>query len=80
MQMSEARNYIGRLCSIRWKTRNGLEQVVVSKVYDVTFVPLYGAYLVTDTDDIRLDRISEVALIEEGSAEPQLMELERLAA
>ena len=36
------------------------QHMAVSKVYDVTFVPLYGGYIVTDSEDIRLDRICGV--------------------
>lgn len=37
----------------------------MSQVYDATYVPLYGGFLVTETDDIRLDRIRAIRLIEE---------------
>ncbi len=66
MLLTEAKSYIGKTCSIVWHDRAGKEQYTVSKIYDATFVPLYGGYLVTDADDIRLDRIHNVALIEDG--------------
>jgi hypothetical protein len=65
VQLSEAKEFVGKVCSIRWQDRSGKEQLVVSKIYDATYVPLYGGYLITDTDDIRLDRICEVLLANE---------------
>jgi len=61
--LTEAKAYIGQVCTIRYRDRSGSELVAVSKVYDATFVPLYGGYLVTDADDIRLDRICGVSLV-----------------
>lgn len=67
MLLAEAKSYIGKTCAIAWRDRTGKEFNTVSKIYDATFVPLYGGYLVTDVDDIRLDRISEIALMEEAA-------------
>ncbi|HZO91557.1 MAG TPA: hypothetical protein VFB38_24760 [Chthonomonadaceae bacterium] len=78
MLLSEAKTYIGQVCSIRWRDRSGKEQLVVSKIYDATYVPLYGGYLITDADDIRLDHICEVALAGETVSQPA--EAERVAA
>ena len=63
MLLTEAKAYIGQVCTIRYRDRSGSDLVAVSKVYDATFVPLYGGYLVTDADDIRLDRICGVSLV-----------------
>lgn len=65
MQLLEAKNFIGRLCSITWRERSGEERQTISKVHDATYVPLYGGYLITDIDDIRLDRIIQVLMIED---------------
>jgi hypothetical protein len=64
MLLSEAKEYIGKVCSISWRDRTGAEIVTVSKIYDATYVPLYGGYIVTDADDIRLDRITNLAVAE----------------
>ena len=82
MLLSEAKEYIGKVCSIRWQDRTGKELMAVSKVYDVTFVPLYGGYMVTDSEDIRLDRICGVSLMEETSNRPvvQTPQAEKIAA
>lgn len=76
VSLTEAKSYIGKVCAIDWLDRSGQEQRTVSTIHDATFVPLYGAYLVTDRDDIRLDRVSslcpqgEVGTIElSGAAE-----------
>jgi hypothetical protein len=31
-------------------------------IHDVTFVPLYGGYLITDTEDIPLEKVVHVAV------------------
>lgn len=67
MLLTEAKAYIGKVCTIRFYDRTGREQVLVSKIYDATFVPLYGGYFVTDMDDIRLDRVAGISLAEEVS-------------
>ena len=67
MLLAEAKSYIGKTCSIAWQDRTGKEFLTVSKVYDATFVPLYGGYLVTDVDDIRLDRVCGISLMEEAA-------------
>lgn len=41
----------------------------VSKVHDAVFVPFYGGYLITDTEDVRLDRIKAISILKaDGSA------------
>ncbi len=68
ISIQEAKELVGKVCAIRWNDRAGKEHLVVSKIYDATFVPLYGGYLVTDVDDIRLDRVCSVALQESEAA------------
>ena len=63
MQLQDARELIGKTCSVRYTDRGGREHERVSKIYDATYVPLYGGYLVIDTDDIRFDRILSVCEI-----------------
>jgi hypothetical protein len=65
VQLLEAKTFIGKLCSIRWRERSGAEQHTVSRVHDAAFVPLYGGYLITDRDEIRLDRVVSVSLVAE---------------
>ena len=65
MLLTEAKAYIGKKCSILFQDRHGHELSVVSKIYDATYVPLYGGYLVTDSDDLRLDRVTKISLVGE---------------
>jgi hypothetical protein len=60
MLLVEAKAFVGKVCVVRYQDRSGNEQTIVSKIYDATYVPLYGGYLVTDMDDIRLERVCDV--------------------
>lgn len=64
MGISDAKKYVGHKCGVRWTDRLGKELEAVSIVHDVTFVPLYGGYLITDTEDIRLDKIVTVEVFD----------------
>lgn len=66
MVISDAKRLVGKTCSITWLDRAGCEVHIVSKIHDATFVPLYGGYLITDTEDIRLDKVTEVHIFAEG--------------
>lgn len=61
MGISEAKKLIGTVCSVSWLDRTGKVLEVTSKIHDVTYVPLYGCYLVTDIDDIPLDKVTHLA-------------------
>ncbi len=68
MGITDAKKLVGKTCAVQWLDRTGRSISTVSRIYDVTFVPLYGGYLVADTDDIRLDRILDVSILaEDGS-------------
>lgn len=67
MLLPEAKSYIGKVCTVRFLDRSGQEHSISSLVYDATYVPLYGGYIVTDMDDIRLDRVVSVELVGENS-------------
>ena len=77
MLLGEAKAFVGKVCVVRFADRSGNEQMIVSKIYDATYVPMYGGYLVTDMDDIRLDRVSELSLDCETET---AVSLERVAA
>ena len=62
MGITDAKKYIGKRCAVRWTDRDGKELETVSMIHDVTFVPLYGGYLITDMEDIRLDKLLSVEL------------------
>lgn len=65
MSITEARTYVGKLCHIRWHDRTGQERELLSAIYETAFKPLYGGYIVTDTDEIPLDQITHLSLIEQ---------------
>jgi hypothetical protein len=66
--LPEAHTYIGKKCEIRWRDRAGNQQTTIAPVCDVTYVPLYGAFLITELDDIRLDCIQSLRPVEEAEA------------
>jgi hypothetical protein len=66
--ITDAKKLIGKICAIEWFARNGVSQRAVTKVHDVTYVPMYGGYLITDTEDVRLDRISRVQYVGENGS------------
>lgn len=60
MTIPEARPYVGRNCSVTWKDRHGKEQSTRLKIENLSFVPLYGAYLMGDVDDVCLDKVTGI--------------------
>lgn len=60
MGIHEAKAYMGQICEIAWKDRAGTPHIVLATVEDARYVPLYGAYLITDAGDIRLDQIVDI--------------------
>lgn len=63
MNIPEAKTYLGRNCSVTFRDRHGDTHTKTVHVHDVTFVPMYGAYLVGDVDDIWLERITSISAI-----------------
>ena len=57
MGITDAKQFIGKKCAVRWVDRGGSEVDTVSTIHDVTYVPMYGGYVITDTEDIHLDKI-----------------------
>lgn len=66
MVITDAKRLVGNICSICWIDRLGREVQTVSRIHDATFVPLYGGYLITDTEEIRLDKIKAIYLVSEN--------------
>ena len=62
MGISDAKKLIGQKCDVRWTDRTGHQLELISMIHDVTFVPLYGGYLITDTEDIPLEKVVHVAV------------------
>lgn len=64
MIVPDVRNYIGKDCSVTWRDNSGVEQSRVIHIHDITLVPLYGAYLVGDVEDVCLDKVTEISLVD----------------
>ncbi len=63
MTIPEAKSYVGKNCSITYRDRHGAEQCLTTHVHEVTFVPLYGAYLVGDIEDVCLEKVTKIQQI-----------------
>ena len=64
MTIPDARQYVGKNCSVTYRDRLGVQHSRVLRIYDLTFVPLYGAYLVGDIEDVCLDRVMAIRLVD----------------
>ena len=64
MLIPEAKRYLGRNCSVTFRDRRGDEITKNLHVHDVQFVPLYGAYLIGDIEDVCLDRVTNISSLE----------------
>ena len=60
MTMPEAKRYVGKNCCIWWTDRLGREHSRVLQVEAVKFVPLYGTYIICETEEVRLDKVSQI--------------------
>jgi hypothetical protein len=60
MTIREAKQYVGKSCWISWIDRLGVEHTKVLQVEELRFEPMYGAYLIGDTDDVSLERVKEI--------------------
>ncbi|MCX8053938.1 MAG: hypothetical protein N3B12_09025 [Armatimonadetes bacterium] len=64
MRIPEARQFLGKRCAVTYLNRHGDQVTRNLQVQDVTFVPLYGAYLIGDVEDVCLDRITGINLLD----------------
>jgi len=60
MTIPDARQFVGKNCSVTYRDRLGVEHSRVLHIHDLAFVPLYGAYLVGDIEDVCLDRVTAI--------------------
>ena len=58
MQIDEAKMYLGQHCNITYYNRNGDAINKELHIHDVTFVPMYGAYLIGDIEDVCLEKVT----------------------
>ncbi len=60
MEIADAKRFVGQICEIHWHDRLGSEQRRVVQIEDVVFIPLYGGFVVTLDEDIRVDKIQRL--------------------
>ncbi len=64
MKIPDAKQYLGKRCSVTFLSRHGDEITRSLQVQDVAFVPLYGAYLIGDVEDVCLDRVTGISALD----------------
>ena len=64
MNIPEAKQYLGRQCAVTFRNRHGEEITKKLRIHDVEFVPLYGAYLIGDLEDVCLDRVTTISSLD----------------
>ncbi|MFQ3550368.1 MAG: hypothetical protein SNJ70_11530 [Armatimonadota bacterium] len=64
MQIPEAKQYLGKNVNVTFNDRHGNTHSRNMYVEEVTFVPMYGGYLIGDIDEILLDRVTNISVIE----------------
>ena len=60
LTIPDTKQFVGRNCAVTWMDRMGREHSKVLHIHDVSFVPLYGAYLVGDIEDVSLERVTSI--------------------
>jgi hypothetical protein len=60
----EAKQYLGRNVAVTFRDRRGDMHTKSMHVHDVTFIPMYGGCLVGDTDDIFIEKITNIRAID----------------
>ena len=60
MNIPEAKQYLGRHCAVTFRNRHGDQITKNLRICDIEFVPLYGAYLIGDLEDVCLDRVTTI--------------------
>lgn len=64
MMIPEAKQYLGRRVAVTYNDRRGQLHTKTLQVQDISFVPMYGSYLMGDIEDIWLDRITSISTVE----------------
>ena len=62
MHIRQAKEYMGKNVEVTYKDRVGNLQKKTTYVYDVAYVPSYGACLIGDGEDIWLERVTQIDL------------------
>lgn len=61
MMIPEAKQYLGQKVAVTYSDRRGQSHTTTIKVQDISFVPMYGSYMMGDIEDIWLDRITSIS-------------------
>jgi hypothetical protein len=64
VNIPEAKQYLGKNCAVTFLNRQGDEITRQLHVHDVAFVPLYGAYLIGDMEDVSLERVTSIDTVD----------------
>jgi len=64
MRIPEAKQFVGKECRVSWTDRLGQEHSKVLRVEELQFMPLYGAYIIGDTEEVRLDKVTRIQPVE----------------
>ncbi|MCE5324760.1 hypothetical protein LLG46_15805 [bacterium] len=64
MRIPDAKQYLGRHCAVTFRDRHGDEVTRDLHIHDVAFVPLYGAYLIGDIEDVSLERVTSISALD----------------
>jgi len=64
MTIPEAKPYVGKNCWVKWTDRTGQAHGKVLRVEDLRFVPLYGTYIIGDTEEVRLEKVTEIRVVD----------------
>ncbi|MGC8861565.1 MAG: hypothetical protein ACP5R5_02195 [Armatimonadota bacterium] len=64
MYIQEAKQFLGRNVAVTYRDRHGDLHTRSLHVHDVAFVPIYGACLLGDMEEIWLDRVISITTID----------------
>lgn len=64
MTIPDAQKFIGRSCAVTWRDRTGGEHYKVLRIQELSFIPLYGTYLVGDLEDVHLEKVTNIQPLE----------------
>lgn len=64
MSISQVRPFVGKRCTIRFTDKSGNEIENIVLIEATRYVPYYGSYIVTETDEVRLDKVTGIEPLE----------------
>lgn len=64
MHINDVRCFIGYEVNVEFTDWNGEVKKQTTHIHEINFIPMYGACLVGDMDDIWLDRVVSISAVE----------------